>query len=126
MFFLSLAMGMVFSVNSYMIGDAVDYEEQRCGYRPDGIFFSGQSMLVKISSGISSVISGIIFTIVGFSGDNISKINTALYYGANFRIDDEFSKYRMAIFSMLSIIPAIGVLLSIIPIKNTRSMNNSA
>lgn len=122
MFLLSFATGIVFSVQSYMIGDAVDYQEKKTTYRPDAIFFSGQSMLVKISAGISQVISGIIFTIVGFSGDNISKINTALFNGADFRCDSEFSKYRFAVFFMLSIIPAIGAIASILPIRKCQKL----
>lgn len=116
-FLLSFSLGIVLSVQSYMIGDAVDYEERKGGYRPDGIFFSGQSMLVKISAGIASVISGIVYTVAGFSGDNISKINTALYNGAIFSYDMEFAKYRTAMFLMMSLIPAIGMFLSVLPIK---------
>lgn len=116
-FISSLALGIVFALQSFMIGDAVDYEEKNSNYRPDGIFFSGQTLLIKISTGISSVISGIIYTISGFSGDNISKINTALFNGADFKSEPQFAKYRFAIFLMISIIPAIGLLLSVIPIK---------
>lgn len=117
MFWLSFFVGIVFSVQSYMIGDAVEYEEKKSGYRADGIFFSGQSMLVKISYGISSVISGAAYTISGFGGDNIRKINDALYNGASFRFDSEFSKYRITIFVLISVIPAIGTVLSVLPMK---------
>lgn len=114
-FFFSFCLGFVFSLQSFMIANAIDYEEKVNGYRPDGIFFSGQSLLVKISTGISSLIAGIVYTLVGFSGENIQKINESLYNGANFACDSQFAKYRFALFSMISIIPAIGFILSIIP-----------
>lgn len=117
MFVFSFALGVVFTLQSFMIGDTVDYEESVSGYRHDGVFFSGQSLLVKISTGISSVISGVIYTIVGFSADNLERINTALYNGASFRADPEFAEYRFALFFMLSVIPALGFILSIIPMK---------
>lgn len=116
-FVSSFASGAITALQSFMIGDAVDYEERINHYRPDGIFFSGQSLLMKISTGIASVISGIIYTAVGFSGDNISRINNELYNGANFSTDPQFAKYRFAIFLMLSVIPAIGLLLSMVPMK---------
>ena len=116
-FVSSFASGAITVLQSFMIGDAVDYEERINHYRPDGIFFSGQSLLMKISTGIASVISGIIYTAVGFSGDNISRINNELYNGANFSTDPQFAKYRFAIFLMLSVIPAIGLLLSMVPMK---------
>lgn len=116
-FILSFAMGIVFALQSFMIGDAVDYEQKKSNYRPDGLFFSGQSLLIKISTGISSVISGIIYTIVGFSADNISYVNDALYNGADFKSDPQFAGYRFALFFMLSVIPAVGALISIVPMK---------
>lgn len=121
-FLFSFSLGIVFTLQSFMIADAVDYEEKRNGYRPDGIFFSGQSLLVKISTGISALISGVIYTAIGFSGDTIEKINTQLYSGASFACDSDYSKYRFALFLMLSVIPAIGFLLSIFPFKEKRCL----
>lgn len=119
-FMFSFSLGIVFTLQSFMIADAVDYEEKRSGYRPDGIFFSGQSLLVKISTGISALISGVIYTITGFSGNAIEKINSQLQNGAVFACDNEFSKYRFIMFLMLSVIPAIGFLLSVIPLRNKK------
>lgn len=109
--------GAVGALQSFMIGDAVDYEERKNNYRPDAIFFSGQSLLVKISMGISSVVSGIIYTVVGFSGDNISVVNNALYNGADFSSAPEFAEFRFAIFFMLSVVPATAMIVSVLPMK---------
>jgi Na+/melibiose symporter-like transporter len=37
-----------------LIADAVDYEEYHSGIRPDGVFFAGQTFIVKLCSGIAT------------------------------------------------------------------------
>ena len=51
-----MGFGGVSVCQSVMISDCIDYEEYHNGYRPDGIFFSGQSFITKFSPGISSII----------------------------------------------------------------------
>lgn len=43
--------GALSVLQSVMIADAVDYEEYHKGYRPDGVFFSGQSLLPSCPPG---------------------------------------------------------------------------
>ncbi len=114
--FAGAGMGALNVLQSVMIADAVDYEEYHKGFRPDGVFFSGQSFITKLSSGISSIIQGIGYSIVGFSGDNVNLCNEALRAGASFKTD--FAPYAAMMFFLCSIPPAIGLFLSIIPIKN--------
>ncbi len=108
-------MGALNVMQSILIADAVDYEEYHHNIRPDGVFFSGQSFATKLSSGIASIIQGIAFAIIGFSGDKVAECNAALAAGASFK--DDFPEYAMAMFFLCSIPPAIGLLLSIIPMK---------
>ncbi|HBN38522.1 MAG TPA: hypothetical protein DD404_03240, partial [Ruminococcaceae bacterium] len=103
-------------LQSVMIADAVDYEEYHKGFRPDGVFFSGQSFITKLSAGISSIIQGIGYSIIGFSGDNVNACNEALRAGASFKAD--YAPYAGMMFFLCSIPPAIGLFLSVIPIKN--------
>lgn len=109
-------MGALNVLQSVMIADAVDYEEYHKGFRPDGVFFSGQSFITKLSAGISSIIQGIGYSVVGFSGDNVNACNEALRAGASFKAD--FEPYAAMMFFLCSIPPAIGLFLSVIPIKN--------
>lgn len=109
-------MGALNVLQSVMIADAVDYEEYHKGFRPDGVFFSGQSFITKLSAGISSIIQGIGYSVVGFSGDNVNACNEALRAGASFKAD--FETYAAMMFFLCSIPPAIGLFLSVIPIKN--------
>lgn len=122
----STAQGVVLAVQSFMIADAVTYEEKKSGIRPDGIFFSGQSLLVKLSSGIGSLISGIVFSIVGFSSDGVKKVNEMLYNGASFKSDPAFAKYRLAIFVLFALVPAMSTLLSVVPFIEKFSHKNES
>lgn len=79
----------------------------------DGIFFSGQSFITKFSAGISSIISGYVFDAVGYTDININKMNEAIANGANFATD--YTSYSKAMWFLISIPPAIGMLLAVIP-----------
>ena len=112
------AMGGINVLQSVMIADCVDYEEYTHGVRPDGVFFSGQSFITKLSSGVASIISAIVYSIVGYSDTNIATMNEALTNGASFITYDGGSgagKYAATMFFLISIPPAIGMLLSVIP-----------
>lgn len=108
-------MGILNVMQSILIADAVDYEEYTNGIRPDGVFFSGQSFATKLSSGIAAIIQGIAYAIIGFSDSNIEKCNAALKAGGSFK--DDFPEYAAAMFFLCSIPPAVGLILSIIPMR---------
>jgi probable glucitol transport protein GutA len=101
-----------------MIADCVDYEEYHNGVRTDGVFFSGQSFITKLSGGIASIISAAVYSMVGYSDVNVATMNEALNNGADFMTYDGGSgagKYAAAMFFLISIPPAVGMLLSAIP-----------
>ena len=111
-----MGFGGVNVCQSVMISDCIDYEEYHHGYRPDGIFFSGQSFITKFSAGISSIISGYVFDAVGYTDININKMNEDIANGANFASD--FTSYSKAMWFLISIPPAIGMVLAVIPTLN--------
>lgn len=117
------SMGGINVMQSIMIADCVDYEEYHKGYRPDGVFFSGQSFLTKLSGGIAALIQGIVYTVVKFSGENLNNINYRLTQGEHFFNMDpvvqgtSMGKYAMAMFFLISIPVAVGMLLSALPMK---------
>lgn len=116
--FASAAMGCINVLQSIMIADCVDYEEYHNGVRTDGVFFSGQSFITKLSAGIASFISAGVYAAVGYSDVNIAKMNEALKNGADFVTYDGGSgagKYAATMFFLVAIPPAIGMLLSAIP-----------
>ena len=78
------------------------------------MFFSGQSFITKLSAGIASLISGAVYAIVGFSDKNVALLNNALVNGADFKTY-EGGKFALAMFFLISIPPAVGMLLAAIP-----------
>ena len=118
MLFASASFGGINVLQSVMIADCVDYEEYTNGVRTDGVFFSGQSFITKISAGLATIISSAVYALVGYSGANVDKLNKAIEDGASFITYDGGSgagKYAAAMFFLISIPPAIGMLLSAIP-----------
>lgn len=112
------AMGGINVLQSVMIADCVDYEEYHNGVRTDGVFFSGQSFITKLSAGIATILSAVCYHFVGYSDVNIDIMNKALEKGVDFATYDGGSgvgKYAATMFFLVSIPPAIGMLLSVIP-----------
>ncbi len=108
--------GVVNVLQSVMIADCVDYEEYRTGIRPDGVFFSGQSFATKLGSGISSILQGVVYAAIGFSDARVAEVNNLLLAeGSTLSFKADFPEYAAAMFFLVSIPPAIGCLLSIIP-----------
>ena len=101
-------------MQSIMIADCVDYEEYHTGIRPDGIFFSGQSFITKLSGGIAAIIQSVAYSAVGFSDKNIAVMNEALANGESFVTYND-GKYAMIMFFLISVPIAIGMFLSAIP-----------
>ena len=113
----SASMGGINVMQSIMIADCVDYEEYHKGYRPDGVFFSGQSFLTKLSGGIAALIQGLVYTIVKFSDQNLDNINYRLAQGEHFYQLDG-GKYAAAMFFLISVPIAVSLILSALPMKN--------
>jgi len=124
-----LGMGASSVMQSVMIADCVDYDEHRTGYRPDGIFFSGQSFVTKLGAGISSFIQGIVFAIVGFSGDNVARCNEILAQSPAsdfaFATLPEFASYRFGLFFLISIPTAISCIISVLPMLKYEITNEN-
>ena len=102
-------------LQTVMVADAVDYEEYVSGIRPDGIFFSGLTFIGKLCNGVAIIISGIAYTLVGFTDATVAKINDAITQGHIIRLEDEYRPYMLTLFFLVTIPPAIGGLLSVIP-----------
>lgn len=118
MLFASASFGGINVLQSVMIADCVDYEEYTNGVRTDGVFFSGQSFITKISAGLATIISSAVYALVGYSGANVDKLNKAIEDGASFITYDGGTgagKYAAAMFFLISIPPAIGMVLSALP-----------
>jgi len=123
-----LGMGSSTVMMSVLIADCVDYDEHRTGYRPDGVFFSGQSFVTKLGAGISTFIQGFVFAAVGFSGDNIARCNEILAASPAsdflFATAPEFEAYRFGLFFLISVPTAISCLLAVLPMRHYEISNS--
>ncbi|HHU83834.1 MAG TPA: hypothetical protein GXZ23_01510 [Clostridiales bacterium] len=106
-------------IQSIMIADCVDYEEYHSGSRPDGVFFSGQSFITKLGAGMSSIIQGIVYAVVGFEKEAMEACNAAIMASPKtdfmFATAPEFEPYRAGLFFLVSIPSAIGLFFCIFP-----------
>ena len=136
------ALGATNVLQSVMIADCIDYDEDRTGYRPDGVLFSGQSFITKLGAGISSLIQSAIFAAVGFSDRNVELTNQFLaeqhkisgavnvfatsgvvkYSGAVL----DFPQYRLGMFLLISIPAAIACVVSILPMLKYELTNEKS
>lgn len=79
------------------VGDCIEYGEHTTGHRNEGLSFSIQTFTNKASTAINALIAGFILNAIGYVDGN--SINAVVSKG---------------LFSMMTILPAIGILASII------------
>lgn len=103
------------SVRTLLISDAVDYEEKLSGARPTALFFSFRTAMTKIGSGSATLISSIIYVIIGFTSEKTEMLNQYITDGFSPRLSEEYSVFMFALFFMFSLLPAIGSLLAVVP-----------
>lgn len=113
--FSGASMGLTTVLQSLMIADAVDYEEYTNGTRPDAVFFSGQTFIAKLTTGIATIISGIGYSVVRFSDSRVAELNAFISAGGTPRTEPQFASFMAVLFFLVSIPPAIGCILSILP-----------
>lgn len=107
--------GITTVLQSQMIADCVNYEEYKSGRRPDALFFSGQTFLVKLQNGLATIFCGIAYTVVHFSDSRVAEVNAFINAGGIPRLAGEYSSFMMILFLIISIPPAIGCILTVIP-----------
>lgn len=112
---VGVGQGATTVLQSTMIADCVDYEEYKNNRRPDALFFSGQTFLVKLQTGLATIICGIAYTIVKFSDMRVAEVNAFITAGGTPRLSMEYSTFMMILFLIVSIPPAIGSILTVIP-----------
>lgn len=102
-------------LQSLLVADTVDLEEYRTGMRPDGLFLSGLTFISKLSVSLAALISALVYSIVGFSGQGVVEINNFIAQGGIPRLSPQYRPYMTALFFLVSVPPALGGLLSVIP-----------
>jgi len=145
-FVKGLSMGLFMVLQTNMINDSVDFEDYTNHRRPDGLFFSGQTFIVKVGNGICNLLFLSLSAAVMFTGTNLQilqhmeqlaeenyeQITVVLrdamqrgYDGAVLALDgvgyltgDRVFWFFAMMFFCISVLPAIGAALAIIPMRN--------
>ncbi len=112
--FAGLSIGASTVLQSLMIADCIDYEEYHSGLRPDGVFFSGQSFITKLSTGIATIMCSVGYFAVGFEKERREAVVLFMREGLA-RANPEFEPFMAVMFFLISVPPAIGCILSAIP-----------
>lgn len=108
------SIGATTVLQSLMIADCIDYEEYQSGLRPDGVFFSGQSFITKLSTGIATILCSGGYALVDFQKERREAVVQYMQVGLA-RANAEFEPFMMIMFFLVSVPPAIGCVLSAIP-----------
>lgn len=118
MFTLSgVSIGACTVLQSLMIADCIDYEEYKSGLRPDGVFFSGQSFITKLSTGIATILCSVGYTLVDFQKERREAVVQYMQTGLA-RANPDFEPFMMIMFFLISVPPAIGSVLAAVPTWN--------
>jgi len=114
-----VSLGSTLVLQTYMVADAIDYEEYHNGRRPDGLFFSGLTFIAKISNGSGQILYGIACAAVGFSDANIKWLDGFIDGGGMVReamlTNPDIKSYMTMLFAMITIPAAISGFLAVLP-----------
>ncbi|MDR1734513.1 MAG: MFS transporter [Oscillospiraceae bacterium] len=112
---IGMCNGVLACTQTSMMADAIDLEEYETGHRPDGVFISGLTLIGKLQNGLSTIIGGFAYSIVGFSDAMVAEVNEFIAAGGIPRLEDKYQPYMFILFFLAAVPPAIGSLLAIIP-----------
>lgn len=125
MFVLSLISGSFLSlasnIRTLLIDDAVELEEKLSGRKPAALFFSFQTAIIKIQSGVSSLIASIGYIAIGFTSAQTARLNQLIADGFVPREKPEYTFLFTMLFFLFSVLPAVSSGLAVLPFIRFRS-----
>ena len=101
--FMGIPLGVYNVITYALIADSVDYIEWKTGKRSEGICFAFQTFLSKVSAGIATFATSVVLTVTEFK----QPINDVIQQQSDFT--------KQGLFFMITLLPAIGFALTIIP-----------
>ena len=114
LFLSAIPVGIINVVAFGMVGDALDFMEWGTGFRANGLGLACQSFVIKLANALATSAVAVIYPIVGLDASE----SQATRGGANLLSLPmaQRGKVRGGFFSLISIVPAVSLLLSIVPI----------
>ncbi len=98
LFFAGVSMGINDVIMYSMVTDSIDYLQKQTSFRLEGVSFSFHTFTTKLQTAIAAFVIGVVLQQFGFI-ENVSQSDSSLF----------------GIFILLSLLPAISSLLSMIP-----------
>lgn len=98
LFFAGVSMGINDVIMYSMVTDSIDYLQKQTSFRLEGVSFSFHTFTTKLQTAIAAFVIGVVLQQFGFV-ENVSQSDSSLF----------------GIFILLSLLPAISSLLSMIP-----------
>ena len=103
------------TVQPLMIGEAVDLEYQLSGNRPTALFFSVQTFIIKIGTGLSSLVASFAYLLIHFSSAETAELNAFIAGGGVPKLESSYSLFFGTLFFLYTIPTAVSALLAIFP-----------
>lgn len=104
LFFLLFLAGFSMGINDVimysMVTDTIDYLQSKSSHRLEGLSFSFHTFTTKLQTALSAFVIGMVLQVFGFT-ENVAQSDQSLF----------------GIFLLLSLIPAISSLISMIPMR---------
>ncbi len=101
--FMGVPLGIYNVITYALIADSVDYLEWKTGKRADGVCFAFQTFLSKVSAGIATFATSVVLKVCEFK----EPVNDV--------IQTQSGTTKNGLFFMITLLPAIGFLLTMIP-----------
>ena len=111
---------MASTVQPLMIGEAVDLEYQFSGNRPTALFFSAQTFIVKIGTGLSSLVASLAYSLIHFSSAETAALNAFIAGGGIPRLEERYSLLLGTLFFLYTVQTAIGAIAATLPFFTMR------
>jgi Na+/melibiose symporter-like transporter len=93
-----------------MIADSVDYLEWKTGEKADGLCFAGLTFLAKLQAAVAYYGALLLLAFVGYNPELMQN-----YVAAGGIAREAFPEVMIALFSIVTILPALGSILAVIP-----------
>ncbi|MCL2300307.1 MAG: glycoside-pentoside-hexuronide (GPH):cation symporter [Firmicutes bacterium] len=111
----AIPVGVINVVAFAMVGDSLDYMEWGTGFRANGLGLACQSFVIKLANALATSAITVIYPLVGLNPSE-SQATRAETNFTSLTDPVQQAAVRKGFFSIISIVPAISLLVSIIPI----------
>jgi len=111
----AIPLGVINVVAFAMVGDSLDYMEWGTGFRANGLGLACQSFVIKLANALATSAITVIYPAVGLD-PSLSQATRAETNFTSLTDPAQQAAVRRGFFSIISIIPAISLLVSIIPV----------